>query len=111
MRSTMSTQATDASLDTDVLHSQLPVLVKFWAPWCASCRAMAPIVEQLADDYGGRLRVVSVNIEDNPQAPARFNVRAIPNLVLVKNGQVAEQIIGAVPKTRLAQAIDRVLGT
>jgi thioredoxin 1 len=85
------------------------VLVDFWAPWCAPCRAIAPIVEELAGLYAGRLKVVKVNVDDNPQTPARFGVRGIPNLIIVKGGEVKEQIIGAVPKQQLVRAVDTAL--
>jgi thioredoxin 1 len=100
---------TDSNFELEVMKSPTPVLVDFWAPWCGPCRAIAPIVEELADDYEGRLKVVKVNVDDNPMAPARFGVRGIPNLVIIKNGQVAEQIVGAVPKRDLVRAVDTAI--
>jgi thioredoxin 1 len=91
------------------MKSPTPVLVDFWAPWCAPCRAIAPIVEELAGLYAGRLKVVKVNVDDNPQTPARFGVRGIPNLIIVKSGEVKEQIVGAVPKQQLVRAVDTAL--
>jgi thioredoxin 1 len=102
-------QVTEASFRSEILDSCVPVLVDFWAPWCVYCRAMAPVVEQLAAEYGPRLRVVGVNAEEQALVATHFGVRGLPTMLLVKDGQVREQIVGAVPKIRLQQAIDRVL--
>jgi thioredoxin 1 len=102
-------QVTDGSFDAEVLKSELPVLIDFWAPWCGPCKAIAPVVEELAREYGGRLKVVKMNVDDNPQTPTRYGVRGIPNLILFKGGQVKEQVIGAVPKAQLVKAIDAVV--
>jgi thioredoxin len=109
MPSDKVTHATDANFEAEVLKSGQPVLVDFWAPWCGPCRAIAPYVDQLADEYSGRLKVVKINVDDNPQTPARFGVRGIPNLVIIKGGQVKEQIVGAVPKANLVRAVDSAL--
>jgi thioredoxin len=100
---------TDDTFQSEVMQATLPVLVDFWAPWCGPCRAIGPIVEELAGEYEGRLKVVKVNVDDNPRIPAQFGVRGIPNLILLKGGQVQEQIVGAVPKAHLAKAIDKVV--
>lgn len=102
-------QVTDASFDADVLKSDLPVLIDFWAPWCGPCRAIAPVVEELATEFDGRLRVAKMNVDDNPQVPSQYGIRSIPNLLLIKNGQVKEQIVGAVPKSTLVKAISQVV--
>ena len=103
------THVTDANFEQEVMKSPTPVLVDFWAPWCGPCRAIAPMVDQLADEYDGRLKVVKVNVDDNPMAPARFGVRGIPNLIIIKGGQVKEQILGAVPKNQLTKAVDSAI--
>jgi thioredoxin 1 len=109
MASDKVTHVTDANFEAEVLKSGQAVLVDFWAPWCGPCRAIAPFVDQLADEYAGRLKVVKINVDDNPQTPARFGVRGIPNLVIIKGGQVKEQIVGAVPKANLVRAVDSAL--
>jgi thioredoxin 1 len=99
----------DDSFEREVLQSPTPVLIDFWAPWCAPCRAIAPVVEELAREYAGRLKVVKMNVDDNPRTPVRYGVRGIPNLIIFRNGDVKEQIVGAVPKAQLVKAVDRVL--
>ena len=98
MSSDKIVHVTDASFDQEVLKSDTPVLVDFWAPWCGPCRAIAPILDDLAGEYSGRLKIAKINVDDNPQTPGRYGVRGIPNLLIIKGGQVKEQIIGAVPK-------------
>src|SRR5262249_44324158 len=102
-------QVSDGSFDSEVLKSDLPVLIDFWAPWCGPCKAIAPVVAELANEYGGRLKVVKMNVDENPQTPSRYGVRGIPNLILFKGGQVKEQIVGAVPKAQLVKAINQVV--
>lgn len=103
-------EVSDATFDTEVLQSSTPVLIDFWAPWCGPCRAIAPIVDELATEYAGKLKVVKMNVDDNQQTPSRYGVRGIPNLILFKDGKVHEQIVGAVPKSRLAQAVQGAVG-
>jgi len=103
------THVTDASFGQEVMKSPTPVLIDFWAPWCGPCRAIAPIVDELAGEYAGKLKVVKINIDENPQTPSHFGVRGIPNLVIVKGGQVKDQILGAVPKAKLVKAVDNAL--
>ncbi|MCY4388025.1 MAG: thioredoxin [Desulfurellaceae bacterium] len=102
-------QVSDSSFDGDVLKADIPVLIDFWAPWCGPCRAIAPIVEELAGEYDGKLKIVKMNVDDNPQTPAQYGVRGIPNLILFKGGEVKQQIVGAVPKAHLVKAIDDVV--
>jgi len=102
-------QVSDDTFETEVLRSETPVLIDFWAPWCGPCKAIAPVVEELAGEYSGKLKVVKMNVDDNPRTPGKYGVRGIPNLIVFKGGQVQEQIIGAVPKARLTQAIQKVV--
>lgn len=103
------TQVADNNFDAEVLCAQLPVLIDFWAPWCGPCRAIAPVIEELAQDYAGKLKVTKMNVDENPVTPSRYGVRGIPNLLLIRDGTVKEQIVGAVPKARLVDAIEKVL--
>jgi thioredoxin 1 len=100
---------TSDSWKSDVESHKGPVLVDFWAVWCAPCRMIAPIVEELAKEYKGRLKVGKVNVDDHQDLAQRYNIRSIPTLLLFKDGQVAQTVIGAVPKARLQQAVDAVV--
>ena len=102
-------QVTDASFEHEVLKAELPVLIDFWAPWCAPCKAIAPIVGELAKEYAGKLKVVKMNVEDNPHTASKYGVRGMPNLILFKGGRVCDQILGAVPKSRLVKAVTQVV--
>jgi thioredoxin 1 len=102
-------QISDDTFESEVLKSPVPVLIDFWAPWCGPCRAIAPIVDQLADEYAGKLKIAKMNVDDNPRTPATYGVRGIPNLILFKNGKVEQQIVGAVPKAHLVKAISTVV--
>lgn len=99
----------DQNFSTAVLKSEKPALVDFWAPWCGPCRAVGPILEELAGEYGERLNVVKVNIDDNPKTALQYGVRSIPTLLFIKNGVVKETKIGLAPKGELAAIIDRNL--
>ncbi len=103
------TQVSDDSFENEVLKAPLPVLMDLWAPWCGPCRAIAPIVDELAGEYAGRLKVVKMNVDDNPRTPSRYGVRGIPNLIIFKDGELKEQVVGAVPKAHLVKAIEKVV--
>jgi len=100
---------TDASFDTAVLGSDKPVLVDFWAEWCAPCRAIAPIVTEIAGEYDGKVRIVKMNVDDNPATPGKYGVRGIPTLILFKNGEVVDQVVGAVPKSQIKDLVEKGL--
>ena len=101
--------ATDANFDTDVLGSDLPVLVDFWAEWCAPCRAMAPLIDQVAKEYDGKAKVAKLNVDENMATATRYDIRGIPTLLLFKNGQVREQIVGATSKDTLERILAKHL--
>jgi thioredoxin 1 len=100
---------TDASFENDVLKSATPVLIDFWAPWCGPCRAIAPVVEQLANEYDGRVKMAKVNIDENPRVPTQYDVRSIPTLLMFKGGKVVGQIVGAVPRPKIEELVRKAL--
>src|SRR5437588_9531742 len=106
---TSTVKATDASFEQEVLKSDTPVLVDFWAEWCGPCRMIGPSLEDIAKDMDGKLKVVKVNIDENPMVPTRYGVRSIPTLLLFKNGQVAATKIGAEPKQKLVSWINTAI--
>jgi|SRR5512140_3518100 thioredoxin 1 len=99
----------DGDFSTEVLQSDKPVLVDFWATWCAPCRAIAPAVEDLAKQYEGKVKFTKLNIDDNQDTPQQYGIRSIPTLLVFKGGKVVGQIVGAVPKTRIEDAITKAL--
>ena len=101
--------ATDQNFEKEVLAGGNPAIVDFWATWCAPCRALAPIIDEVADLYSGKLNVFKLDIDSNPEIPARFGVRGIPTVILFKGGQVVDQVVGAVPKTEIERLIKKAV--
>ncbi|MFN3884121.1 MAG: thioredoxin TrxA [Rhodocyclaceae bacterium] len=97
---------TDASFKSDVLESPIPVLVDYWAEWCGPCKMIAPILDEVAKEYSGRLKVAKLNIDENPKTPGEYGIRGIPTLILYKNGNVEATKVGALSKSQLAAFID-----
>jgi len=106
----MEIQVNDTNFDDQVLKSDVPVLVDFWAQWCAPCFMIAPAVEEIAREYDGKLKVCKANVDEGPQVAARYGIRAIPTVMVFNNGQMVEQIVGVVPKERLLEKINPYLG-
>jgi thioredoxin 1 len=100
---------TDASFKEQVLDSEVPVLVDFWAPWCGPCRMVAPVVDELAEQYQGQVKVVKLNTDENPQVASQYGIRSIPTLMIFKDGQRVDMVVGAVPKTTLANTLEKYL--
>ncbi|KIT15440.1 thioredoxin [Jannaschia aquimarina] len=98
--------ATDATFDTEVKQSDIPVVVDFWAEWCGPCKQIGPALEELSDEYAGKVKIVKVNVDENPQSPGQLGVRGIPALFMFKDGQPVDQKIGAAPKAALKDWID-----
>jgi thioredoxin 1 len=100
---------TDSSFKDEVLDSDVPVLVDFWAPWCGPCRMVAPVVDEIAEQYEGQVKVVKLNTDENPQIASEYGIRSIPTLMIFKGGQKVDMVVGAVPKTTLANTLEKYL--
>ena len=109
MASELIKHVSDASFEGDVLKSELPVLVDYWAEWCGPCKMIAPILDEVSADYQGKLQVAKMNVDDNRDVPAKFGIRGIPTLMLLKNGQLAATKVGAMSKSQLITFIDQQL--
>lgn len=102
-------EVNDANWEDEVINSDVPVLVDFWAPWCMPCKMIAPIIEEMSGEYSGKLKVGKLNVDENPSTAAKYGIRNIPTVLLIKNGDVAEKVVGVVGKDKLTEAVDAVL--
>ena len=98
----------DSNFESEVLQSVKPVLVDFWAPWCGPCRAIAPIVEELAKDFGDKVKFTKCNVDENPTTPTKYGIKSIPTLIFFKDGEIQDKVIGIVAKSRLEEMISKV---
>jgi len=100
---------TDANFESEVIKSDIPVLIDFWATWCGPCKAVAPIVEDLANEYNGKIKIGKVDVDENQQTAIKYGIRSIPTLLIIKNGKVNDMIIGAVPKAQIVKKLNAAL--
>ena len=105
----MAIEVNDSNFKSEVTDSEMPVLVDFWAPWCGPCKMIAPVLEELAKEYDGKVKIVKLNVDDSPNTASEFGIRSIPTLLLFKNGKVFEQTVGAQSKENLKQLVDKAL--
>ena len=99
----------DSSFDTEVLQADKPVLVDFWAPWCGPCRVIGPVIEELAETFGDKIKFTKCNVDDNPVTPGNYGIKAIPTLIFFKDGNIADQVTGVVAKSKLEDIINKIL--
>jgi len=99
----------DENFENEVFNSETPVLVDFWAEWCGPCRALAPVIEEIAEDYDGQVKVGKINVDENPGAPAAYEIRSIPTLIVFKDGAAVDRVVGALPKSQITELIDTAL--
>ena len=102
-------EVTDATFEGDVIKNELPTLVDFWAPWCGPCRMVAPIVGELSDEFAGKVNFVMMNTDENPQVPTKFGIRSIPSLLIFKNGELKDTVVGYRPKNDIKKRIEEAL--
>jgi len=102
-------EISDSSFDSEVIQSEKPVLVDFWAPWCGPCKAIGPIIEELAGEFSDKIKFAKCNVDDNPVSPGKFGIKAIPTLIFFKQGKVVDQITGMAAKSKLLQTINSIL--
>ena len=100
---------TDANFDEEVLQSETPVLVDFWAEWCGPCKAIGPVIDELAEEYDGRVKFAKLDVDSNPKTPMNYGIRGIPAMLIFNGGSVAKQVVGAVPKASLKKSIDEAI--
>lgn len=103
----MAVQVTDSNFEAEILKSEIPALIDFWAPWCGPCRAMGPVIDELAAEYEGQVLIAKMNVDENPATPSKYGIRAIPTIILFKDGEVVEQITGAVSKSSIKDMISQ----
>ncbi|MGH7901885.1 MAG: thioredoxin [Thermodesulfobacteriota bacterium] len=102
-------EISDTTFDSEVLKSNTPVLIDFWAPWCGPCRILAPIIKEISDSYSGKIKVGKINVDENQLTTMKYSIRSIPTLIVFKDGNALEQIIGAVPKSEIERLINKIL--